>query len=271
MFRAPNDPQHEITDGDVWRRPRSEADQVADAYRQQLGREASADEVNGWLSGQYGHGSAGNLNPILAAIRGSGEAQQFRSRPQTGVLNGPLTGPPVSGPAPTYNPTPYTGYTPKYAMEGFDFAREQNPGKSAKDAFAYLANQAPAPPIHDKAALGQWFSQYIQPGMNALGHKVSSVDGDKFTYSNHEGEFTVDFGRGAGAQNGALAWQAEYANGGPSNSGYKATQQAILQNKPSLSGAPSGVPAAYSGGQAPQSDLSAYYSYLQQLMGQPQI
>ena len=53
-------------------------------------------------------------------------------------------------------------------MEGFAFDRLQDPNKSAKDAFAYLSNQAPPPPIHDKAALGQWFTQYIQPGMDAL-------------------------------------------------------------------------------------------------------
>jgi len=122
---------------------------------------------------------------------------------------------------------PYTGFTPKYAFEGFNFDREQNPGKSAKDAFAMLANQAPPPPLNDKAALGQWFEQFIRPGMDALGHHVTGVNGDSFTYGNDEGNFTVDYGRGAGAENGALAWQAEgaddatrqrYGNSAPSTS-----------------------------------------------------
>jgi hypothetical protein len=94
-------------------------------------------------------------------------------------------------------------------MEGFDFNREQNTGKSAKDAFAYLANQAPPPPLNDKAALGAWFTQYIQPGMNALGHTVTDVNGDTFKFKNWQGEFTVDYGRGAGAPGGALAWQVQ--------------------------------------------------------------
>ena len=55
---------------------------------------------------------------------------------------------------------------------------------------------------------GRLRSQYIRPGMDALGHKVTSVNGDSFNYGNHEGNFNVDFGRGAGAEGGALAWQA---------------------------------------------------------------
>jgi hypothetical protein len=94
-------------------------------------------------------------------------------------------------------------------FEGFNFDREQNVNKSAKDSFAELSKRAPAAPIHDKQALGGWFQQYIQGGMNDRGHKVSSVEGDKFNYGNHEGNFTVDYGRGAGAANGSLAWQAE--------------------------------------------------------------
>lgn len=105
------------------------------------------------------------------------------------------------------------GFTPKHAMEGFDFAREQNTGKSAKDAFAQLSNQAPPPPLNDKAALGAWFNQYIKPGMDALGHNVSDVQGDKFRFKNWQGDFWVDYGRGAGADGGALAWQAEDAGG----------------------------------------------------------
>jgi hypothetical protein len=48
--------------------------------------------------------------------------------------------------------------------------------------------------------------------MNADGHGVSSVDGDKLRFKNWQGEFDVDFGRGAGADGGALAWQAEDVN-----------------------------------------------------------
>ena len=135
----------------------------------------------------------------------------------------PVGGAPSVTPMPTV-PTTYTGFTPKHAMEGFNFDREQNTGKSAKDAFAYLANQAPPPPLNDKAALGAWFQQYIAPGMNALGHNVSSVEGDKFRFKNWQGEFDVDYGRGAGADGGALAWQADPVGA--------ALQEAATQQQP---------------------------------------
>lgn len=219
---------------------------IADTYRQSLGRDATDDELSKWMSGQFGHGQAGNIAPILDAIRNSGEARGRATAPAPGPAAGNATPSPTpTTPAPTTpnpsapNAAPYTGFTPKYAMEGFNFAREQNPGKSAKDAFAMLANQAPPPPLQDKAALGAWFKQYIEPGMNSLGHKVSSVDGDKFSYANHEGAFTVDFGRGAGAQGGALAWQADPADA--------ATRQRYASG-----GSNAAAPAASASAQAPQ-------------------
>jgi len=94
--------------------------------------------------------------------------------------------------------------------EGFNENRPQNVNKSAKDSFLELAKRAPSAPIHDKGLLGGWFDQYIRTGMDERGHKTTCpAQGDKFSYGNHEGNFTVDFGRGAGAQGGALAWQAE--------------------------------------------------------------
>lgn len=97
-------------------------------------------------------------------------------------------------------------------FEGFDFARPQDQKKSAKDSFAANAKLAGLAPTNDKAALGQWFEQKVRPGFEADGHKVTNVTGDKFTYGNQEGNFTVDYGRGAGADGGALAWQAEAAD-----------------------------------------------------------
>lgn len=97
-------------------------------------------------------------------------------------------------------------------FEGFDFGREQNTGKSAKDSFAHYAKLAPTAPTHDKKALEAWAKQYVMPGMNADGHGVSSIDGDKLRFKNWQGEFDVDYGRGAGAEGGALAWQADDVN-----------------------------------------------------------
>jgi hypothetical protein len=100
-------------------------------------------------------------------------------------------------------------------FEGFDFSRPQNTQRSAKDAFADLSRRAPFAPTHDKAALGGWFDQHIRPGMNALGHNVTEAGGDGFRFNNWQGDFWVDYGRGAGADGGALAWQATDA-GAPS-------------------------------------------------------
>lgn len=142
----------------------------------------------------------------------------------TGGKNGGFVGPNagVSAPtAPSVQPQIFQGFTPKHAMEGFAFDREQNTGKSAKDAFAYLANQAPPPPLNDKAALQQWTEQYIVPGMKQLGHDVSNVNGDTFHLKNWQGDFDVDYGRGAGADGGALAWQVQEPTAQMSNGSYQ--------------------------------------------------
>lgn len=204
--------------------------------------------------------------------------------PNPNPVNGPggVT-PPRITPTPTPGPTlnlggvkPFQGFTPRHAMEGFDFAREQDPAKSAKDAFAYFSNQAPPPPLNDKAALGVWFKTYIQPGMQQLGHNVTDVDGDKFRFNNWQGDFWVDYGRGAGANGGALAWQADYAQGGPGGQAYQQTQRAIMgvpQPQPSTWGRQSvRGSVAQSVLQplqpAPVADpgMSDYYTYLQQLL-----
>lgn len=164
---------------------------------------------------------------------------------------------------------PYTGYAPRHQMEGFAYDRLQDPEKSAKDAFAYYSNQAPPPPTDNKDALAVWFKTYIQPGMQQLGHNVTDVQGDKFRFNNWQGDFWVDYGRGAGAPGGALSWQADYAQGGPGNQAYNQTQQAIMgvprpTNSPPISQAVLGQPAE-------TADLSAYYQYLQSLLQTEQI
>lgn len=174
--------------------------------------------------------------------------------------------------------TQFNGFQPKYAMEGFDTGRLQDTGKSAKDAFAWLSQQAPPPPIHDKAALQVWFQTHIQPGMDRLGHKVLEVKEDKFRFSNWQGDGQgwVDFARGSGAQGGALSWQPDAVMGGPASQSYNHTQQAIMgvprptpQNGGSVSSA---VLAPMQPQQAPGNpDMDAYYQYLQQLMQQESI
>lgn len=185
-------------------------------YKQLLGRDATEDDVTQWLSGAYGWGDANNLQGIWSGIRMSDEATRHRA----------------ANPTTSYSAAPYTGFTTTgNDYSAFNTSRQQDPGKSAKDAFAYLSNQAPAPPFHDKRAMANWFTQYVQPGMNALGHTVISVNEDGFTYKNHEGTFHVDFGQNSGAAAGSMqqrlqwlatpaddATRARYATSGGSGS-----------------------------------------------------
>jgi hypothetical protein len=218
-----------------------------DLYQQTLGR--GVDDAGRAAHAKNPQGWQGIVNTVT----GSEEA---RNRPAPTITNMGLG---AGGAGANVQPSIYTGYTPRHAMEGFNFGREQNTGKSAKDAFAYLSNQAPPPPINDKAALGQWFDQYIAPGMNALGHKVTGpAQGDKFSYGNHEGDFTVDFGRGAGAEGGALAWQVDPETAVMRNGAYVPqvrAPQAPVVGAGGVDGPPVSTTMPVGGAQAPQSDL----------------
>lgn len=101
------------------------------------------------------------------------------------------------------------GITPRWPVEGFNLTRAQDPQKSAKDAFLAAAMRAPEPPpLTDRQALGGWFSRYIRPDLEALGHRVTGSGEDVFSFSNWQGDWDVDFARGAGAPGGALQWLA---------------------------------------------------------------
>jgi hypothetical protein len=93
-------------------------------------------------------------------------------------------------------------------FEGFNFQRAQNPNESAKDAFAMLARQSGTLP-RTRVEAEQWFNSHIKGQMDALGHRINWVQGDKFSFTNHQGTFTVDFVRGADGPDPAFAWQWE--------------------------------------------------------------
>lgn len=97
-------------------------------------------------------------------------------------------------------------------FEGFNFDREQNVEKSAKDAFASLASAAGAVPA-TKVEAESWFNANIKQGMEALGHKVDWVEGDKFQFTNWQGSWVVDFVRGADGPNPSFTWLADPAAG----------------------------------------------------------
>jgi hypothetical protein len=100
-------------------------------------------------------------------------------------------------------------------LEGFDLGRAQDPSFSAKDSFAKAWQAAGSPPPGaDKPALTAWFDQHIRAQMEADGHTINWVDGDKFNFTSPQGTFTVDWVRGAGAEGFAGAWQVEDGSGG---------------------------------------------------------
>jgi alpha-glucosidase (family GH31 glycosyl hydrolase) len=78
-------------------------------------------------------------------------------------------------------------------------------GTPRKDAFAMLANRAGTMPT-TKAEAQSWFETHIRKGMEELGHKINWVDGDKFSFTNWQGTFTIDFVFNAGGPDPALAW-----------------------------------------------------------------
>ena len=95
-------------------------------------------------------------------------------------------------------------------FEGFDLGRAQDTSKSAKDAFAMLASRTGKVPT-TKSDAESWFNTNIKGEMEALGHKINWVQGDKFEFTNWQGTYVVDFVRGADGDNPALAWQVENA------------------------------------------------------------
>lgn len=172
----------------------SPADMLRGFYRRYLGRDASEDEVNKWLTGQFGWGDSSNLGAIERGISTSEEASRRRA----------------ATPGESYRSDPYTGFTGNHDYSAFNTAREQKPRASAKDAFAMVSNGAPPPPFGNKAALADWFNQYVRPGFESLGHRVLSVSEDGFTYTNHEGTFFVDFAQNAGAQPGTMQQRLQW-------------------------------------------------------------
>lgn len=101
-------------------------------------------------------------------------------------------------------------------FSGFDFNRAQDPSKSAKDAFASLAQQAPQLTDTSKAGAEAWFRQHIAPGLEAAGYKVYDVQGDKAWIGSREdpeGNTPVDYLINAGGSNPQIGWQPDGGGG----------------------------------------------------------
>jgi hypothetical protein len=195
-----------------------DGDPIRDAYRQYLGREADD-------AGYAAHSrNPGGQSAAIDFIKNSDEAKAYAASlaaggGQPGSSGGTGGAAGLGG-----------GSTP---FEGFDFQRAQDTGFSAKDSFAKAASAAGEPPPGlDKAALAGWFDKYIRPGMEADGHKINWVEGDKMNFTSPQGTFTVDWVRGAGADGYAFAWQVEDGSGGaPAGGGAAPVAQADTSNQ----------------------------------------
>lgn len=217
---------------------------IGDLYLKYLGRPGSAEELSKWLTGAFGWGDTNNLAGIERGISMSDEAARNRSaHPETAIA-------------------PYTGFnTSGNDYSAFNTGRQQDPNKSAKDAFAYLTNKAPAPPFGSKSQLASWFNTYIRPGMDALGHKVISVGDDSFTYTNGEGTFTVDYAQNAGAPTGSMLQRLQW--------GATPADDATRARYATTGTASTTAPKTSSGSGGTLGDLKQLYGQLGQQYGGP--
>jgi hypothetical protein len=132
---------------------------------------------------------------------------QLSSEEFTSFLSKLLSGVQTAG-ATTPIATATAGTTSNLKFEGFDFTKNADPAKSAKYAFASIAQKAGSMPT-SKSDAETWFNSNIKGEMERLGHKIDWVKGDRFQFTNWQGTFVVDYVRGAASTNPALAWQVE--------------------------------------------------------------
>jgi hypothetical protein len=176
-------------------------------YWNYLGREMGPDEFLIHTKGGTDF-STRQLDIAHESIRTSDESKAY-FKAQGGKYADELQGTTTSGGDTGTGSSSASGYQRQGEFTGFDFQRGQDPSKSAKDAFASLAQAATDPMPRDKASATAWFQKWIAPGLEKLGYKVHWVDGDKAMISTREnpnGE-EIDWIRGLGGGAEAFAWQ----------------------------------------------------------------
>jgi hypothetical protein len=130
------------------------------------------------------------------------EFTNFLAKLMTGVQTG-LAGNPTAA-----TPGAAAGTTSNIRFEGFDFAKNADPAKSAKYAFAAAAQKIGTMPT-SKPDAEVWFNTNIKAEMERLGHKIDWVKGDRFQFTNWQGTFVVDYVRAAATGNTALQWHVD--------------------------------------------------------------
>lgn len=123
-------------------------------------------------------------------------------------------------------------------FSGFDFNRAQDPSKSAKDAFAAAAQQAPPMTDTSKAGAEAWFREHIAPQMEAAGYKIYDLQGDKAWVGSREdpeGQVPVDWLINAGGSDPQIGWQPDSGGGGLAGGTAQNAQDAYAQLSSSIS------------------------------------
>ncbi len=256
----------------------TEREQLANAYQQQLGRAASEDELNQWLSGAYGYGQSGNLDPILSAIGQSGEAQSYRNRPggQTATQNAVL------------------GMTQRDAlrrgdvgtMRGFntgDYGGDTKARTSVKNMFSRIASRYGSAPGSVDAMLNDPDFKILFPNAR----KVPGGAGDKIDFGGVLSDFesgtpvgVVDVLQASDPRtNSSTGWQwmpDEVRQGGPASAAYNRTQAAIVGVPSPTTSTTMPVPRVTAPlpttpAEAPDQDaISRYYQLVTEMLAQQQ-
>lgn len=255
----------------------TEREQIAGAYQQQLGRAASEDELNKWLSGEYGWGQAGNIAPILNAIGQSGEARGYR----TGQAGGPSpTQQAVLG---TMSGRDQLRRGSTGTMLGFnlgDYGGDVKARTSVKNMFSRIASRYANAPGSVDAVMNDPDFKALFPNAKKVGHDKIDFGGVMSDFESGTPVGVVDVLQASDpTKNTATGWQwlpDEVAQGGPANAAYNQTQAAIVGvPKPTISTtmpvstapAPTNAP-----GTTPYANdaLSRYYQMVADLMAQAQ-
>lgn len=255
----------------------TEREQIAGAYQQQLGRAATEDELNKWLSGAYGWGQAGNIAPILSAIGQSGEAQGYRAG-QAG------------GQSPTQQAVLGT-------MAGRDQLRRGNVGTmlgfnlgdyggdvkartSVKNTFSRIASRYANAPGSVDAMMNDPDFKAAFPNARKVGHDKIDFGGVLSDFETGTPVGVVDVLQASDpTRNTATGWQwlpDEVAQGGPANAAYNQTQAAIVGvPRPTVNTTmpvPTISPSAGTAPEAtdPNSELARYYDLVAAYLSQAQ-
>jgi hypothetical protein len=186
---------------------------ISQAHKDAFGRDidpAYLDQIvrgQGWEPGDRWMGE-GSLRYVLDAF-----AQQAPGERAGQAANAAAT------PAASATPAGATagGTGGGLSFSGFDFNRAQDPSKSAKDAFAAAAQQAPPMTDTSKAGADAWFREHIAPQMEASGYKIYDLQGDKAWVGSREdpeGQVPVDWLINAGGSNPQIGWQPDSGGGG---------------------------------------------------------